>query len=106
MRNSMLRSSTGCCDDGLRDTRSARLSKRQIDPLRTEQRMLAVGERHHAVIGQPRRPTPCDDIAMDQPVAHGLVGPALAAEQKRGRQTQLDRNNRRVKIQFVLVLMQ
>src|SRR5215207_8722664 len=61
--------------------RSPRSSKSQVDALAAHQRVLAIGERRHAVKEQPRRPAPDHDVTMLQTVTHRLVGPLQPAKQ-------------------------
>ena len=63
-------------------------SKRQIDALPAQQRMLAVGERRYAMKRQPRRPAPHRDVAMLEPEAARLVAAREPAEQEGRRQAQ------------------
>src|ERR671924_504763 len=63
-------------------TRLARSAERQIDPLPAEQRVLAVGQRRDAVIGEPRGAAPDHDIAVHEPEAARLVAARHAAEQE------------------------
>ena len=51
----------------------ARFPERQVDALAAEQRVLAIGERRHAVKGEPRRAAPDHDVAMHQTVTHRPV---------------------------------
>src|SRR3546814_10710411 len=49
------------------------LAEREIDPLRAQQRMLAVLERQYAVMAQPVHAAPDDDVAVREWHARGLV---------------------------------
>src|ERR1700753_4269798 len=82
------------------------LAKRQIDPLPAEQRMLAVSERGDTVKDQARRPTPDHDVSVLQTIAHRLVRALQAAPEEGRREPQGHRNNRRVIILLIAVLMQ
>ena len=68
--------------------------------------MLAVGQRCHAVINQPRHAAPGHDVAMLQTVSHGLVGAFQAAPQEGSGQAERDRDDRLVVIPLVAILVQ
>src|SRR3546814_11800184 len=73
---------------------STGLAEREIDPLRAQQRMLAVLERQYAVMAQPVHAAPDDDIAVREWHARGLVRPRRPAEQDRRRPAGRPRNAR------------
>src|SRR3546814_7590234 len=62
---------------------STGLAEREIDPLRAQQRMLAVLERQYAVMAQPVHAAPDDDVAVREWHARGLVRTRRPAEQER-----------------------
>src|SRR6266446_2771775 len=68
--------------------------------------MLAIGERRDAMVGQARRATPDDDVAVLQRNAPGPVAAAHTAEQEYRRQAERNRDDRRRQIAFVFVAMQ
>src|SRR3546814_5396855 len=65
---------------------STGLAEREIDPLRAQQRMLAVLERQYTVMAQPVHAAPDDDVAVREWHARGLVRTRRPAEQERRRQ--------------------
>src|SRR5947208_4139854 len=77
-----------------------------VDALPAQQGVFALGQRRDAVEEQPRRPAPYRDIAMLQTKPLWLVAALDAAEHKDSRQPERDRNDRRAKVFFVLVLVQ
>src|SRR3546814_18679702 len=52
---------------------STGLAEREVDPLRAQQRMLAVLERQYAVMAQPVQAPPADDGAVRERTAPGLA---------------------------------
>src|SRR5258705_13757057 len=82
------------------------LAEREIDPIFSEQRMMAFLERHHSVIMKPRRAPPNSYITVRYRHTHGLVGSLQPAKEEYCRNAEGNRNYRRTKIPFVLVLMQ
>src|SRR3546814_13019519 len=79
---------------------STGLAEREIDPLRAQQRMLAVLERQYTVMAQPVHAAPDDDVAVREWHARGLVRTRRPAEQERRRQAERHRHDRRVEIAF------
>src|SRR3546814_5573491 len=77
---------------------STGLAEREVDPLRAQQRMLAVLERQYAVMAQPVHAAPDDDVAVREWHARGLVRTRRPAEQERRRQAERHRHDRRVEI--------
>src|SRR4051794_24923578 len=65
---------------------STGLAERQIDALGAHHRMLALGQRRDAVIGQTGWTAPDDDVAMGETVALLGLAPGQATEQEGRRQ--------------------
>ena len=63
-------------------------------------------ERFHAVEDEARGATPDDDIAMFKPYPPRPVVASQAAEQEYRRKPERDRDNRRIEIKLVSILMQ
>ena len=81
-----------------RDWRFPRLrhfSKRQIDALPAQQRMLAIGERRDAVKGEPRRPAEHHRVARRQPERACRIGPFVAADPEQASVAERERDHRR-----------
>ncbi len=86
--------------------RSPRLSEREVDAIATHERMVALPERQHAVISQPRGSAPDNHVAVRQHHAHGCIRPLKTAEQEGGGKAQRDRDDRLTEVPLVLVLVQ
>ena len=78
----------------------------QIDAAIAGQRIVAVGQRRDAVINQPIRTAPNDDVAALQRNAPRPVAAAVAAEQEYRRQSERNRDDRRGQVALVLVPVQ
>src|SRR3546814_1101866 len=59
---------------------STGLAEREIDPLRAQQRMLAVLQRQYAVMAQPVHPAPAVYLAVRECHARGLVRSLLPSQ--------------------------
>src|SRR2546422_5567925 len=83
-----------------------RPAKREIDSLAAHRCVMPGLERRYAVIPQPRRPAPNDDVTMLERHPNCLVRPLGSPEQENGGNTERHGNDGLQKVAFVLVLVQ
>src|SRR5437016_13672739 len=85
---------------------SERLAQSQVDAAAAGERVVSIGERRDAVVGEPRGAAPHCDVAAIQAHAAQPIAAARAAEQEHRRQPQRYGYDRSAEVALVSVLVE
>ena len=83
-----------------------RLSERQVNPMRSEERVITTSQRRDPVKSQAIGPSPHDDIAMTERHPSLFVAALQATEQENGWQAKRDGYDRLGEVLLVAILME